>query len=179
MGGNRSLKHQVQDNSQLVDKLNQLTQQLEQNLFQDFANTIGVPIPDATVADVRQVQYDMVYSTDPIINEYVTAAQDLLNDALSESPDVVNKATNLVGVVLNNIVGSGSIQIGGNGDSTKITGDDGKTYICAVYTETDMCDAKDWKTQENFYLSYYAFVVWEPTEDDLAKIDATAQARVA
>ncbi|OON67519.1 hypothetical protein [Hymenobacter sp. CRA2] len=141
---------------------------------------VGVALPNAVVADVRVVQFDMVYSTDPIANEYTEGAQLLLQSAFDgDKQKVATDALDVVTTVLNNIIGSGSVQTGAQFESTKtpVPNADGSgqttTYVSACYSVVEEASAQDWATQENFYVSYYALVVWAPGEEDLARFKAT------
>lgn len=168
---NQQLQQHVDSNSDLVAKMNSLTEQLQTNLLANFQGTMGVPLPSALQANVRQFTYDMVYSTDPIIDEYMSGAKTLLDAAFSGNEvAIADKALDVVQVLLNNVVGGSSIQTGGNSQSEILTDKDGKKVVSAAFTEVQLCDAQDWLTQTNFYLNYYIFVVWYPTDEDVAKI---------
>src|SRR5262245_9938426 len=149
---------------ELITKMDGLTQQMEQQLINHFETSMGVPLPTAVQAEVRELTYAMVYSTDPIVDHYMNGALQILNAAFTgDEAAVATKALNVVGVLLNNIVGGGKVQTGFNGQSIRIP-QGGKTYISAAYTLVSECSAQDWATQTNFYVSYYAFVVWQPSD---------------
>jgi len=172
---NSDLNKHIQDNSQLLAKMTSLTNQLQTDLLLNFQTTAGVPFPSVVEAHVRQLQYDMVYSTDPITDEYMSGAKTLLDAAFGgDEVDIANKALDVVQVLLNNIVGSGSIQTGGTNQSEMLTHKDkaGKEteYVCCAFAQTEECNAQDWLTQTNFYVSYYAYVVFIPSEIQLATI---------
>ncbi len=166
---NKQLKTTIDDNANLLAKMENLTAQLQTSLMADFQTVMGVPLPDVARATVRQVTYDMVYSTDPIADQYISAAKTLLDSSFQgDQADIANKALDVVQVLIDNIVGSSSIQTGGNGESIQITPNNGKgKYLSAAFTQIQECSAQDWSTQTNFYVAYYVFVVWQPTADNL------------
>lgn len=169
---NSDLQKHIESDSSLISKMAELTQQLQTQLFSDFQTDMGVPVPTALEASVRQVEYTMVYSTDPILSEYMSGAKTLLDGVFEQDwPKVADTALDVVQTLLNNVVGSSTIQTGANNQSLKIPANQQHTdIIAAAFTEVEECSAQDWATQTNFYLAYYAFVVWQPTEEHLAAI---------
>jgi hypothetical protein len=176
--GNSNLKQHIQDNSTLLANLEQLTQQLQTQTLSDFQAGMGIPIPDVTEAEVRQLEYTMVYSTDPIIQEYMTGAKTLLDGVFSQNwPDVADTALDVVQTLLNNVIGSDTIQTGASNQSIRIPAGNGHgDFVSAAFTEVEECSAKDWKTETNFYVAFYVFVVWEPSEANMAAIERSVPA---
>jgi len=80
-----------------------------------------------------------------------------------------------VGVLLNNVLGRASIQTGASHQSMKIH-EKAQTYISGAFSEVEECRAKDWATETNFYVSFYAFVVWQPSGEALDTITRTRPA---
>lgn len=178
---NAEIKKHIDSNSDLIEKMSGLTKQLQGQLLGDFEATMGIPLPSAVEADVRELEYNMVYSTDPIIHEYMSGAKTLLDGAIAEDwPAVANKALDVVQVLLENVVGSSSIQTGAKSESMKIRADgkDGEhgVYISAAFTQIEECSAKDWLTETNFYVAFYAFVLWQPTPEHLDAIERNVPA---
>ena len=175
---NSNLTKHIQNSSDLLAKMGALTTQLQADVEASFERTMGVPVPSAVDADVRQVEYSMVYSTDPIISDYMSGAKTLLDGVFgSSAPDVANAALDTVQTLLGNIIGSASIQTGGNSQSMRIrpSGSHG-AVISAAFTQVEECSAKDWETQTNFYVAYYVYVVWEPSAQTLAVIEKSEPA---
>jgi hypothetical protein len=177
---NSSIKKHIESNAQLIAKLNALQKQMFSHLVESFSENFGVKIPDASEAVVRVLQFDLVYSSDPIVSEYSAGAQQLLNSALEEDwPKVADNSLTLVEVVLNNVVGKTSINIGVNSESAKYTEVDAEdpnqatTFICACMTVVQECSAKDWETSTNFYASYYVLAVWVPAQEAMANVKIT------
>jgi hypothetical protein len=171
---NQDLQRQIDDNATLVRKLGELTQQLQLTLFANFQTSMGVPLPSAVEADVRQVEYSMVYSTDPITDEFMGGAKTLLDGVFSGDSyaSIANKALNVVQVLLKRVVGSAQIQTGGHYESMKIlpTGDH-PLYVATAFTQVEACSSQEWLTEHNFYLSYYAFAVWSPTQKPVRTLE--------
>jgi hypothetical protein len=167
---NQQIQKHIDSNSELLAKMNKLTQQLQTDLLSGFQNGMGVPLPTAVEADVRELTYSMVYSSDPIVDHYMNGAKQLLDAAFTgDMLAVANKALNVVGVLLNNVIGQAAIQTGANHQSMKIH-EAGKTFVSAAWVLVEECQATSWATQSNFYLSYYAFVTWQPSEHALNAI---------
>jgi hypothetical protein len=74
----------------------------------------------------------------------------------------------VVDVVVTKIIGSGAIQVGMHGSSAW-TGD----YVTAVFSAIQRANAKDWFTQADFYVAYYAFVVFNPAPVQAARLSAS------
>jgi len=170
---NQDLQKAIDSNSTLLTKMGALTQQLQTQLLADFEADMGVPVPSAVEAPVRQFEYSMVYSTDPIIQGYMSGAKTLLDGVFSENwPDVADKALDVVQVLLSNIITSQGIQTGASSQSMIVPPNDkhGK-LVCAAFTEIQECSATDWATQTNFYVAYYVYAVWEPEAAKMAMIE--------
>lgn len=171
---NPKIKKHIESSSKLIEQMDALTAQLLKQLVANFESNLGVPLPNAIEADVRVLQYDMVYSTDPIFNEYKDGAQSLLQGILEEDwPKLVLSSLDVVTNVINGIIGSGSVQTGAHIDSAKTTEKNEenplqqKTFVMACLAIVEEASAKDWATEENFYVSYYTLVVWSPKEEHL------------
>ncbi len=177
---NKQIKKHIESSSALTTKMDALTAQLLKTLVANFKSNLGVSLPNAIEANVRVLQYDMVYSTDPLFDEYKNGADTLLQGILEENwPKVVLSAMDVVTNVINTIIGSGTVQTGAHIDSAKYTEKDAenplkeKTFVMACLAIVEEASAKDWATAENFYVSYYALVVWTPKEADQALITTT------
>jgi hypothetical protein len=165
------IKKHVDNSATLVQKMHELTAILMKDLLANFQNSFGVPLPDAVHCEVRRLNYDMVLSTEPLTDQYINAAKQLMNAAFSEDEAlVVTKALDVVGSLLSGIVGSGSVQTGGKANSARIHAKNGKIYVTAIATQTEMCSAKDFLTETNFYVAYYAFAIWQPSLDAINSI---------
>jgi hypothetical protein len=168
---NESIKRHIDSNSELLDKMSKLTKQLQTELFNSFETDMGIPLPTVAEAQVRQLEYTMVYSSDPVAGNLMSGAKTLLDGALlGDWPDVASKALDTVQTIVNKIVGAATIQVGGNNESMKIKSQKGDTFISAAYTEVQECAAQEWATDVNFYVSFYVFVVWTPSAHQLAAI---------
>jgi hypothetical protein len=157
------IKKHVDNSATLVQKMHELTAILMRDLLDNFKTSFGVPLPDAVHCEVRRLNYDMVLATEPLTDQYINSAKQLLNAAFSEDEAlVISKALDVVGSLISGIVGSGSVQTGGKANSARIHAKNGKVYVTAIATQTEMCSAKDFLTETNFYVAYYAFAIWQP-----------------
>ncbi|MCC5643443.1 hypothetical protein LC607_10905 [Nostoc sp. CHAB 5824] len=161
---NPVIQQHVDSTQDLVTKMNTLKTSLSTSIAEQFINDMGVSIPSVIEADVRILDYALVYSSDPTVDEYLAGAQGVLNASIAgDYPSVANKALDLVTVVASKIIGSGTVGIGLQSDSAKITDSQShKTFISACYSLVEQCSSTDWNTSQNFYVSYYVFLVWEP-----------------
>jgi hypothetical protein len=176
---NTTLQKHIDDSSTLIAKMAALTGELQTQLMNDFYAAMGIPLPSALVADVRQVQSCMVYTSDPVTDEFMSGAKTLLDGVFSGSyPDVADKALDVVQTLINQAVGSTSIQTGLTSQSLHIpaTGDHG-VFVAAAFNEVEECTSQEWLTETNFYVSFYAFVVWEPSPGELRVMESTRLAR--
>ena len=155
---NKKIKKHVEDSKELVDKMQKLTSTLQETLQKNFEDSMGVPLPTIMGAIVRQTDTAMVYSTDPSVDEYINGARKLLGAALGgEKLEIINGMLDIVDVVATKIIGKGDVKTGIHSTSAR-TGD----YITAAFSVVQMATAKDWATEANFFVSYYAFVVFQP-----------------
>lgn len=160
---NHTIQKHIESSQELLKKLNDLKSELSSNIMSQFQTDMGVPFPNIKEADVRILDYALVYSSDPNIDEYVTGAKGVLDAAIGEDyPAIANKALDIVSVVARQVIGSGNIGIGLASDSAKIHDKGGKVFISACYSLVEQCSASNWATQTDFYISHYLFVVWEP-----------------
>ena len=175
---NSGLQKHIDSNSELIAKMSGLTKQLQTQVLGDFESTMGIPLPSAVEAEVRELQYSMVYSSDPIIHEYMSGAKTLLDGAIAEDwPAVANKALDVVQVLLDGLVGSASIQTGAKSEAIKIHADASHPdFISAAFTQVEECSGKDWLTETNFYVAFYVFVLWQPTPTHLDAIEKNVPA---
>jgi hypothetical protein len=171
---NPEIQKHVDSTADLVKQMNDLKNSLTENLLNQFHKDMGVPLPNVSEADVRILDYSLVYSTDPRVDEYVTGAKNILDAALAgDYPAIANKALNLVSTVATGVVGSGSVGIGLKSDSAKFFDrETKKIFISACYSLIEECSAKEWATEQNFYIAHYIFVVWEPQEHVVSAVTA-------
>lgn len=167
---NDDIKKHIDDNGTLLQKMQALAGELQTELLHNFESLMGVPLPNVIQAEVRQLEYAMVYSSDPITDEYMSGAKTLLDGAFGgDLVDVANKALDVVQTLLSNIVGKSTIQTGGSNQSMRIV-KGSRHFVSASFAQTEECSSQDWLTQTNFYVSFYTFVVWEPDEKSLETI---------
>jgi hypothetical protein len=159
---NKAIQQHVEDSTVLLAKMQKLSSELENNLAANFEKTMGLPLPTAMAATVRQTDITMVYSTDPSIDEYINGARKLLGASLKgETSETINGMLDVVEVVVRKIIGSGNIKTGIHGTAAH-TGQ----YITTVFSAVQEASAKEWLTAANFYVAYYAFVVFKPTPQE-------------
>ncbi|MGD9504915.1 MAG: hypothetical protein AB7W37_08375 [Syntrophobacteraceae bacterium] len=171
MGGhaNKKIENHIDQSKELSDKMQKLGETLLASLQRDFEANMGCPLPNIIRAKVRATDIVMAYSTDPSVDEYINGARKLLGAALGgEKLEIINGMLDVVDVVVTKIIGSGAIQVGMHGSSAW-TGD----YVTAVFSAIQRANAKDWFTQADFYVAYYAFVVFNPAPVQAARLSAS------
>lgn len=174
---NPAITKHIESSSDLIKKMDALTAQLLQNVKDNFNSNFGIPLPTTLESFVRVVQYDMVYATDPILEEYTEGTQKVLQNVFdADWPQVASSSLSVVTNVVQGIIGSGSIQTGTHANSIQLPQKnknnplEEKTFVTACLAIVEEAAAKDWATAEDFYVSYYAFVVWVPKEEHLTLI---------
>ena len=171
MGGhaNKKIENHIDQSKELSDKMQKLGETLQTALQRDFETNMGCPLPNIIRAKVRATDIVMAYSTDPSVDEYINGARKRLGAALGgEKLEIINGMLDVVDVVVTKIIGSGAIQVGMHGSSAW-TGD----YVTAVFSAIQRANAKDWFTQADFYVAYYAFVVFNPAPVQAARLSAS------
>src|SRR5262249_59795746 len=102
---NKEIQKHIESNPELLAKLKGLTQQLRSDLLRDFEVGMGIPMPTAAQADIRQLNYAMVYGSDPIFDHYMNVAKQLLDAKFSgDLLEVADKVLNVVRALLNKVV---------------------------------------------------------------------------
>lgn len=156
---NQKIKRTVEDSKELVEKMNKLSGTLQQSLMDNFEKNLGVPLPTITEAAVRETDTVMVYATDPKVDEYINGARKIVSAALSqEATPIINGMLDVVEVVAKKIIGGGDIKTGIHSTAANIGG-----YVTTAMSVVQMASAEEWLTEANFFVSYYAFVVFKPT----------------
>jgi len=156
---NRDIERQIDDSDALLERMHGLSARLTGLLEEFFEEQTGIPLPTITYAKVRQTDVVLTYSSEPIVDEYVNGARKLLNAAFSgEKSKVPDGVLDVVEVVARRILGEGHIHVGQHASMVKA--DD---YCTAVFATVEKASAKDWKTERDFFVSYYAFLVFKPT----------------
>lgn len=156
---NKQIEKHVDDSATLLDKMNVLTQKLQENLYKDFEQGMGCPLPNILLAKVRQTEVVMVYATDPKLDEYINGARKVLNAALTgDTSSLINGILDVVEVVASRIIGSGDVKVGVHSSAVR-TGE----LVTAVFSAVEKASAKDWATAADFFVAYYAFVVFKPS----------------
>jgi hypothetical protein len=159
---NKQIQQHVEDSSVLLAKMQTLTSELENALVSNFEKTMGVPLPTIVDAVVRQTDITMVYSTDPSVDEYINGARKLLGASLQgETIETTNRILDVVDVIVRRIIGTGHIRAGIHSTAAH-TG----RYITAVFSAIEEASAKDWLTKADFFVAYYAFVIFRPTPQE-------------
>ncbi|MEG4225434.1 hypothetical protein QUA35_05475 [Microcoleus sp. N9_B2] len=162
---NPEISKHIQSSEELVKKMAHLTDILLQDNNTNFKTITGVELPSAVEARVRKVDISMVYSVDPKVDEYVMGAKSILDAAFKgNESEVIDKSLNLVGDIAKSIIGSGTIQTGIHGDSALINGE----YLAVCTSVIEVCEAKEWDTDTNFYVAAYTFVVFQPKKQMLS-----------
>lgn len=156
---NKTIEKHIDDSDKLVEKMQKLTETLQAALEKNFEKAMGCPLPSIIRAKVRETDVAMVYSTDPKIDEYINGARKVLGAALGgEKLEVINGMLDIVEVVASKIIGTGEIKAGIHSTAVN-TGD----YVVAAFSAVQKATAKDWATATDFFVSYYAFVVFKPS----------------
>lgn len=156
---NKQIEKHVDDSEKLVEKMQKLTETLQATLEKNFETTLGCPLPSIVRAKVRETDVVMVYSSDPKIDEYINGARKVLGAAFAgEKLDVINGMLDIVEVVASRIIGTGEIKAGIHSTAVN-TGD----YVTAAFAAVQKATAKEWATATDFFVSCYAFVVFEPS----------------
>jgi|JI7StandDraft_1071085.scaffolds.fasta_scaffold55695_3 hypothetical protein len=162
---NQEIQKHINNSEQLVQKMNHLGKILAEENNTNFKTITGVELPSVIDARVRKVDISMVYATDPKVDEYVMGAKSILDAAFKgNESEVIDKSLNLVGDIAKGIIGSGTIQTGMHGDSALINGE----YLAVCTSVIEVCEAKEWDTDTNFYVAAYTFVVFQPKKQMLS-----------
>jgi len=159
---NKTIKKHVDNSKILNEKMQELVEVLHSNLETQFEKDLGVKIPNALQAEIREIDIAMVYSTDASVDEYMDGANSILGAVFSgDEADIVTKSLDFVGEVVRKVIGSSTIEVGIHSSSGKIKSSEGETYAVACYTSTEMCSSKEWLTDSDFFVSNYCLIVWK------------------
>ena len=163
--------------SKLLAKWNQLILQMTKELYGEFYEGMGVHVPDALTADVRELNVRAQFATNTDIDDFKTGITAVVTSALKEDyPSLALDVINVASQFVTQAMGSGNLQAGVNSTSTKNVVKDVNnpnqeiTFITAIYSVTEECEASQWFTSSNFFATRFVFVVWSPKENELPLI---------
>ena len=152
-----------------------LIENLENKLLSEFRKDMGVDLPDAINAYIREKGIRVQYATNVDLSNFTKAITNVVEDAIIAvdypklALDVIGTASNFVtGVIGNGVLKAGvqstcmkSIIKEVNNPNEEIT------FVTAIYAVTAKCEGIQWRTNSNFYVTKFAFVVWTPAKDHL------------
>jgi hypothetical protein len=157
---NKAIKKHIDESDLLTQKMEKLQDTLVEALENNFKKNMGVPLPSIVEAMVRETDVAMVYSTDPAVDEYINGARKVLGAAFGGEPlEIINGMLDIVEVVASKIIGKGEIKTGIHSTAART----GK-YVTSAFSTVQKASAEDWATKADFFVSYYAFVVFEPSK---------------
>jgi hypothetical protein len=156
---NKKIEKHVEDSETLIEKMQKLAETLKTALQKNFEDTMGCALPTIVFAKVRETDVAMFYSSDPSVDEYINGARKVLNAAFGgDKTAITNGMLDIVEVVVSKIIGTGDIKTGIHSTSVNM-GD----YITAAFSAVQKATAKDWAMETDFFVSYYAFVIFKPS----------------
>jgi len=166
---NKAIVEHIHTSQKLVDEMNELAGKLQETLEKEFEKVMGCPLPGITLAMVRETNIDMLYSTDAKVGDYIDGARKILGAAFAEDKVAfTNGILGLVDVVVSGIIGTGKIQAGTHSTAARTGG-----YVAGVFAVVETASAKKWLTKADFFVCYYAFVVFRPATAQEARLAAS------
>lgn len=167
---NKKIKEHIDNSEELVKKMATLAKTLQEALEKNFEDSMNFPLPSAAQAEVRETDTNMFYSTEANVEEYAEGVKNILEAYFGgKKQKLIESAINIVKVLVTKITGAVEIQTGMHSTSVK-AGGWMSHYIIAVFVAVQKANAKDWLTSTDFYVSYYAFVVFKPTKTQMSKL---------
>lgn len=167
----------IDASSKLLAAWNKLTVQMAKELINEFYIGMGVNIPDALEADVREINMRAAFSTNTDISSFTKGITNIVTDAIGEDyPKLALDVISLASDFVTQAIGSGSLKVGVESNSMKSVVKDANnpnqeiTFITAIYAVTTECEASQWFTNSNFFATRFVFVVWAPKENELPLI---------
>lgn len=167
----------IDASAKLLAAWNKMTLQMSTELLKEFYIGMGVTLPDAIDADIREVNMRVQFATNTDISSFTKGITGLVTDAIAEdypalAIDIINVASDFV----TQAIGNGSLKAGVQSTSMKKVvqkknnPNEDITFVTAIYAVTTECEASQWFTKSNFFATKFAFVVWTPTENELPLI---------
>jgi hypothetical protein len=164
----------IDASAKLLAMWNKLNLQMQKNLLNEFYIGMGVNLPDAIEAYIRELNVRVQFATNTDLSDFTKGITSVVEDSLAEdypklALDVISLATDFVTQAL----GSGSLKAGVQSTSMKSiiknpsNPNDEITFVTAIYAVTVECEASQWFTKSNFYATKFAFVVWTPKKNEL------------
>lgn len=164
----------IEGSIELSKKWHELNIQMEKQILDEFYVGMGVALPNATEAEVREVNARAQFATNSDVSEFTRGITNIVSGSFQENwPKVALDVIQLASDFVKQAIGSGSMETGLKSKSVKSTVQDihdptkEKTFVTAVYTVTTLCTAAHWFTNSNFYATKYVLVVWSPKVHDM------------
>ena len=167
----------IDASQKLLAMWNKLILQMQKNLLNEFYIGMGVNLPDAGDAWIRELNVRVQFATNTDLSDFTKGITDVVEHSIAEdypklALDVIGLATDFV----TQAMGSGSLKSGVQSTSVKSVVKDPNnpnkeiTFVTAIYAVTVECEASQWFTKSNFYATKFAFVVWTPKKNELPLI---------
>ena len=164
----------IQGAQDLMKKWHELNLDMEKQILDEFYTGMGVSLPTAVEAEVREMNVRAQFATNADLSSFNRGISNIVSGTFQEdwpkvALDIISFASNFV----EQILGSGSMQAGLKSKSIKSVVKDPDdpnkkvTFISAIYAVTTVCEASQWFTNSNFYATKYVMVVWKPQAHDL------------
>ena len=159
---NEELKKTIASSDELVKKMADLRKSMVADLNVGFKQTMGEDVPSMRHTKVREIDTIMQYTSEVKIDHFLKSVLDLGQAAFKgDEAEIVTKAMAVAGVALTNIFGSIGVSTEIKGESAILEHDD-KEYLTAMYSVTQVCNAKRWFTDTDFVVSSYIYFITKP-----------------
>lgn len=168
---NEEIKKTIASSDELVQKMALLKKTMIEDLNSGFKQAMGEEVPSMRHTKVREIDTIMQYTSEVKIDHFLTAVLELGTAAFKgDEAVIVTKAMAVAGVALTNIFGSIGVSTEIKGESAILEHDD-KEYLTAMYSVTQVCNAKRWFTDTDFVVSSYIYFITRPLAPETASND--------
>lgn len=160
---NKDILKEIKSDHDLSKKIDDLISDSQDEIRKSFKKQFGFDVPSAAEALLVAEDSTLQYASKSILGEYTQGLQNVVESLQNGYANAALATIQLAGNVLDNVIGSDAIGSTENFESRQST-DNGQTIISAVMVQTSTISKKDWKIQQDFYLSSYLLIVF-PSQD--------------
>ena len=164
----------IEGTEELMKKWHELNLDMEKQILDEFYVGMGVHLPSALDAEVRELNVRAQFATNADLSNFTEGITNIVAGSFEENwPKVALDVIKVASDFVKQALGSGSMEVGLKSKSIKSTVQDihdptkEKTFITAVYAVTTECTASEWFQDSSFFATKYVLVVWSPKSHDM------------
>jgi hypothetical protein len=158
---NPSILKEMEKSDKLSKAIQKYTASALQDIAQTFKSQFGFDPPSAKEALLLMQDSTVQYADAPDISEFLEGLQTAIQGAIGQDyPQVAKGAVQVLGGVINGLIGSDQIGSTNEFESTKQE-ENGKKIFSVLNVQSSTISAKDFGLSKDFTLSAYMLIIFK------------------